>query len=377
MMKFTAHLKTVFAEENKYDNFRKLCYNLNHGLDIYEYDEDGNKVKKSKHEANQAVRKVLMEVCDLTEADLKSSKLRKRAYEEHHNELFALIEEDIDYKVYTGFKDSEWFNTYVDMRNIKLGDDEEYWTKENVMLVVSEIAGDMHDFTLQYLNEGTSHKIHTKKYAVKVGKDIDLIMLGRIDFTEFTDKVAEAFAYKVQELCFAGIYAAAAKLPNNSQFVKTGPLTAATKTSFDTVLEDVGMANEAEVVIMGTKTALKKLNGLVEPGTGAVDWRSESQKETVANLGRLGSYEGTELVEIPQRFVKNDVTKKLIDNTKLLIFAKTQDKFVWFTDRGESEIFEEGQSKGDLADDFQKYEVKREFGVNVELPQYFGQWTIE
>ena len=376
-MKFTAHLRTVFAEENKYENFRKLCYNLNHGIDIYEYDEDGNKIKKSKHEANQAVRKVLLEVCELNEEDVKSPKLRRRAIDRHYNEFFELIEEDIDFKVYTGFKESEWFNTYVDMRNIKLGDDEEYWTKDDIMLVVSEIAGDQHDLTLQYLNEGTSYKIHTRKYGVKVGNDIDLILLGRIDFTEFTDKVAEAFAYKVQELCFAGIFAAADKLPNKSQFVKTGQLTAATKEKFDLLLEDVGMANEAEVVVMGTKTALKKLNGLVEPGAGAVDWRSESQKEAVANLGRLGSYETTELVEIPQRFVKNDVTKKLIDNTKLLIFAKTQDKFVWFTDKGESEIFEEGQQKGDLADDFQKYEVKREFGVNIELPQYFGQWTIE
>ena len=122
---------------------------------------------------------------------------------------------------------------------------------------------------------------------------------------------------------------------------------------------------------MGTKTALKKLNDLTD-----VDWRSQSQKESVANLGRLGHYEGTELIEIPQRFALNDVTKKLIDNKKLLIFAKTQEKFVWFTDKGETEIVEAGLQKGDLADDFQTYEVQRGFGVSVVLPQYFGTWSF-
>lgn len=372
MVRFSSeHLRNVFAEENKYENFKKLTYDLNNGNDIYEYDDEGNQRKISKKEANKAVRKILMEVCDLTEDDLKSNKRRKRAIEMHHNELFELIESDIDFKVNTAFHESEWFNEFVDMRNIALGDDEEYWTREKIMFIVAEVASDNHDYTLQYLNEGTYSKIHTKKYGVKVGKDIDLILLGRIDFTELTDKIAEAFVYKVQELCFAGIYAASNKLPNPTQFVKTGVLSEGTKESFDTLLEDVATANEAEVVIMGTKTALKKINNLSD-----VDWRSNSQKESIANCGRLGSYEGTELVEIPQRFALNDVTNKLIDNDKLLIFAKTQEKFVWFTDKGETQITERGQEKGDLADDFQTYEVQREFGVNIVLPSYFGVWSF-
>lgn len=373
MMRFsTNHLRKIFEDEEKYNNFKKLTYDLNHGNDIYEYDDDGNQRKISKKEANKAVRKIIMEILDLTEEDLKSKKRRERAIELHHNEVFEVTETDIDFKVNTAFHESEWFNNFVDMRNIALGDDEEYWTTNKIMLVVAEISGDHHDLTLQHLNEATSQKLHTKKYGMKVGKDIDLIVLGRVDFTEFTDKIAEAFVYKIQELCYTGVYGAADKLPNNTQFVKTGVLSADTKEAFDTLIEDVGTANEAEVVIMGTKTALKKLNALTD-----VDWRSDSQKESIANSGRLGSYEGTELIEIPQRFALNDVTKKLIDNNRLLIFAKNQEKFVWFTDKGETQIVEAGTQKGDLADDFQTYEVQREFGVAVVLPQYFGQWSFE
>lgn len=372
MVRFsTENLNRVFADENKYNDFKRLTYDLNHGNDIYEYDEDGNQKKISKHEANKAVRKIIMEVCGLTDADVKSNKKRERALSLHANEIFEIIEDDVDFKVNTAFHESEWFNDFVDMRNVTLGDEEVYWTHEKVMLAVAEVSGDHHSLTLQHLNEGVAHTVHTKHYAVKIGKDIDLILLGRVDFTELTDKIAEAFVYKVQELCYTGIYSAATKLPNNTQFVKTGTLSASTKDSFDTLIEDVGTANEAEVVIMGTKTALKKLNALTE-----VDWRSDSQKEAVANSGRLGSYEGTELVEIPQRFAFNDVTKKLIDNAKLLIFAKNQEKFVWFTDKGETQIYESGLQKGEHMDDFQKYEVQREFGVETVLPSYFGVWTL-
>lgn len=208
-----------------------------------------------------------------------------------------------------------------------------------------------------------------KKFLI--GKDIDLILLGRVNFTELTDKIAEAFASMIQTTCYEEVYNASSKLPNNSQFVKSGPLSSETKEKFDTLLEDVATANEAEIVIMGTKMALKKMNALAD-----IDWRSNSQKEAVASLGHLGTYEVTDLIEIPQRFARNDVTKKLIDNKMLLIFAKNQEKFVKFVDKGETEITEDGQNKGDLADDFQTYEVQREMGVSTILPRYFGVWKI-
>ena len=63
MIRFsTEHLRTVFADEDKYKNFKKLTYDLNHGNDIYEYDEDGNQRKISKNESKKAFRKNLMEL---------------------------------------------------------------------------------------------------------------------------------------------------------------------------------------------------------------------------------------------------------------------------------------------------------------------------
>ena len=68
-----------------------------------------------------------------------------RALKSHLNEVFEVIEEDVDFKVSTAFKDSEWFNEFVEQRNVALGDDEEFWTQDDIMRAVAKISGDHHD----------------------------------------------------------------------------------------------------------------------------------------------------------------------------------------------------------------------------------------
>jgi len=369
MMTFsTNHLRTVFAEEGKYDAFKKLTYDLNRGNEIYEYDEDGNKKRISKAEANKAVQKVIFEILELTEETAKSKKARRRAYEKHHTELFEVIEEEIEFKIQEGFKESEWFNEFVEMKNLALGDENEFWTDEKVYLEVARVAGDHHDLTMQTLGEGESYRVQTSKFAVKVGADIDMVTTGRLDFTKLTDKIAEAFITKTQAMMYDEVIHAADKLPANSQFNKTGSLT---KDVFDTLLEDVSAANGAEVVIMGTKVALKKLNALAD-----VDWASEDQKRQINTLGRLGNYETTTLIEIPQRFAVGNTGTKLVASDKVLIMPRTAEKFVKFVDVGETEIREVNE-KGAYADDFQSYEVHREMGIATQIGQFFGCFTFE
>ena len=310
-----------------------------------------------------------MEVCGLSDEDLKSPKRVKRAVKTHHNELFEIIESDIEFKVSTGLSDDEWFNRFVENRNVALGDEEEFEIKgDNVLFIIAEISGDHHDLTMQNLPSGERFRVHVKRYGVKVGKDIDLVILGRVDYTELTDKIAESFVYDIKEKCFTAMYGAAKKLPNNSKFNKTGALV---KEAWDELIEDVATANNSDVYIVGTKMALKRLTALAD-----IDWVSEDQKRDVATMGRLGSYEGTTMVEIPQRFKLNDVNEKLYANNILFVFANTEDKFIKFTDKGEVEIVEVTE-KAEMADDFQTYEVQRSYGVGITLGQYFGAYTIE
>lgn len=373
----TPHLRAVFSEEDSLKNFHSLSRKFICGEPIQEFDADGNLRTLSKTEANKGIVRSILPVLDLTEETVGNPKLRKRAMAMHKYELFEVIEEDINFKVDQGYKDSEWFNQFVDYRNEALGDSLEFYTRDKTMLAVSVLSGDHHDITMQSLNEGVSHTIRTQHYGVKIGKDIDLFLTGREDYAELVDAIALAFVQKVQEIAMNAVYDAEDKLVPNSQFVKTGALSTTVKTKFDTLLSDVAAANGSPVIIMGTKVALQQIAKI--GNYNSVEF-SNSQKESIADTGMLGNYEGTQLVEIPQRFaIEKDANgnfKKLFKDDRLFVFATGGDKFVWFVDKGDTEILERGDAKGDYMDDFKTYEVQRELGVETVLPRYFGSWTI-
>lgn len=333
---------------------------------------DGRKV--SKTEANDKARSILFAITGL---DKKSSHRDVlRAMRKHKDEVFEVIEDTIDIAVTKGWNESEFFNTYVETKNLSAGDENEFWTDDEVYLTVSKVAGNHHDLSLQRLASGKSYRVTTSKYGIAVGADLELFLLGRIDFQKFIDKIAEAFLYKIQNDLYAEVMNLDTSVPAGLK--GTGALSSTTKDAFDQVIEDVSAANGGEsVVIIGTRTALAQLNKLVE-----VDWISDSQKEDVAKFGRIGSYQGTTLMEIPQRFGRDvDFTNaqgnlpRLVDNKKLLIVPTSGDKFVKFVDVGETEIYERTET-GDTMDDMKTYEVQREFGVACQLGKYHGAWTL-
>ena len=358
-----SRLQNVFGSEDNFEGFRNLSYDLAHGIEIF--DEDGSRV--SKADADAKVRKYVFEILGINEKSTKRD--RKRAMDKYGKELFEVIEEVIDIKVETGFKESEWFNQFVEERNIARGDSQEFWTDQKVVLAASKISGDHHDFTLQRLGSGESYTVTTSVYGIAVGADIDMYLAGRLDWAKLTDACAKAFVVQIQNEMYAQVMNVGEKLP--AQWKGTGALGASTKDQFDTLLEDVAIANDnVPVIIMGTRTALKKLNALAD-----VDWISLAQKEEMAKMGRLGSYEGVVLMEIPQRFELNNTTKKLVDSTKLLILPQVENKFVKFVDVGETEIYEVTE-KGARMDDTMKYEVQRAMGIGTQIGCYFGVWQL-
>lgn len=366
------HVQTVFTNlcedgvtpEENYEGFKKLTYDLNHNPNEI-YDEEGNKI--SKKDAEDAVRKFVFAIMGLTEHSTKRD--RKRAMDKHGIELFEVMEEEIDIKVETGFRESEFFNNYVEQRNLSRGDSQEFWTNEKVILSVTKISGDHHDFTLQRLGSGESYTVTTSVYGIAVGADIDLYLAGRYDWAKLTDQCAAAFVRKVQNDIYAEMMNAGKKLP--AQFQGTGALSTTTKDKLDTLLEDVSLANDgAQVVIMGTRTGLQQFQKLMD-----VDWITDDQKRDVATMGRLGYYGPYTLVELPQRFALNDTTKKLLDPKILFIMPQVEDKFIKFVDVGETEIYEVNE-KGARMDDTMKYEVQRAMGVGVQIGRYFGVWTL-
>lgn len=364
-MHFNNRVINVFSEMGTtYDEIKNLMF------DLYKGELSDGITKK---EAEDKLREMSLKIFGLTKNSSKRD--RKRAYNEYGRQFFDVIEEVTDFTVSTGLKENEWFNILVNYRNLADGDENLFYNEhEEVILSVARMGKRHHDTMLQRLPEGSTYTIETDVYGAAVGADIDRYLLGHEDWTKLVDAITKAFVVKVQELIFAEILAAPAKLPVQTGFVETGALSEATRKNFNKVLQNVSVANDnADVIIMGTMVGLQELENLIK-----VNWIADSQKESVANMGRLGNYGRYQLVEIPQRFAKNDVTKDMYDDNILWVFAAGDEKLVDMIDVGETlidEITERGEANGRI-DDIMKYEVQRELGVGTRIGKYFGKWTI-
>lgn len=363
-MNFSAHVMNVFADmKTSYDEVKNLMF------DLYKGELDGI----SKKDAEDKLREISLKIFGLTKDSTRRD--RKRAYEEHGRQFFDVIEEVVDWTVSTGLKENEWFNALVNYRNLQEGDENLFVNEhEEVILSVARMGKRHHDTMLQRLPENTTYTVDTDVYGAAVGADIDRYLIGQEDWTKLVDAITKAFVVVIQDLIFAEILEAPKKLPVTDPFVQTGALDVANRKKFNKVLQNVSVANDnADVVIMGTMVGLQELENLID-----IKWVSASQKEDVATMGRLGHYGRYELIEIPQRFARNDVTKDVYDDNILWIFAAGDNKLVDMVDVGETlveEITDRGTANSNIAD-LMKYEVQRELGVATRLGKNFGQWTI-
>mgnify|MGYP000236227128 FL=1 len=364
-MNFSAHVLNVFDEmKTSYEEVKNLMF------DLYKNELDDG---ISKREAEDKLREVSLKIFGLTKDS--SRRERERAYRDHARQYFDVIEEVTDWTVSTGLKENEWFNALVNYRNLKEGDTNLFVNEhEEVILSIARMGKRHHDTMLQRLPENTTYSVETDVYGAAVGADIDRYLIGQEDWTKLVDAITKAFVVKIQELIFAEILEAPKKLPAQSEFVQTGALNTTNRKKFNKILQNVSVANDnADVVIMGTMVALQELENLID-----VKWVADSQKEDIAKMGRLGNYGRYTLVEIPQRFARNDVTKSMYKDDTLFVFASGDNKLVDMVDVGETlieEITERGTANSNIAD-IMKYEVQRELGVSTRIGRYFGSWTI-
>lgn len=346
---------------------KNLMFDLGAGREIY--DAEAGRVI-SKAEASDTIRKACFEYLGLTK-DSTTKQIKRALNSERGTQFFTVIEEIIDTQIAHGLSENEFFNTWVESKNMADGDRNEFWADDEIILTVSKVSGDAHDLSMQRLSSGQSYHVDTAVYGIKVGGDIRLFLTGRKDWGAFVDAVVKAYIQKVQALIATQFANGVNMLPVPATLKGTGALAASTKAQFDAIIEKVGVANESGVVIMGTKTALKALNALTK-----VDWAdpASSIKEAVANTGIIGNYEGTPLMEIPQKFTDKTLATPIVDNKKLYIMPVVDDRFIKFVDYGETEL--EVNEKGATQDDMQSYEVQRRMGVATIMTRYHGEWTI-
>lgn len=363
LMQFDANVRDVFDnDEAKYESFNKLMLDVaNNSL------EEGISLK----EANAKITQKFREITGLNEKSSRSEV--RKAIRRNQTVLFELIETVIPNMLQTGWADNPFFMEWVEQVNTDIGDQNIFTVDDNSILEVAKVSGNHWDVDRVKLGKGQSFSIPTSWYAIAVYEEYERLLIGS-DFSKFVTKLYEACDRFVNESIYQAVMDAEQKLPGGAsgsgQWVKTGELNTAGKATFMQLIEDVQMATGMEVVIMGTKVALSKLEGMQD-----INWISNDMKTERNTLGMLGYFEGIRLVEIKQGFRQNDTSNRLVDDKKLLIMPVGDNKFIKYVSEGEPEMRQVNDNtiENDMT---YSYTYQFKMGVGVVINMLFGVWNI-
>ena len=356
-MTFDATIKNAFNNNAEdYVAFNKLL------VDSYKGEVDGYSAKEANDKIVEIFRKAIG--CDenSTKAEIRKAIRRNQV------QIYELIEETIQDALVSGWDSNPFFQEYVDVRNLALGDKNEFYIEDESVLSVMKVSGNHHDIIRQRLGAGDYQSIATYWYALKIYAEFERLLTGAEDWAKLVSKVSEAFDRYINEALYNAMIGAGANL--GTQWLKTGAIGDATKETLRTLCMDVAMATGHEVVIMGTRAALAPVYALTN-----VSWASNDMKNQMHTTGRFGYWEGIRLVEIPQNFKLNDTTNYLVDNDKLFIMPVADNKFIKLVNEGDAQVFQI-QDAGERRDMTYEYEYQMKMGIAVMTNLKWGMWSI-
>lgn len=325
-----------------------------------------------KKAANENIRQFALDLVGLNDTTVKSPRAYRKAMKKNGGALFEILEDTVQDMLVEGWGEDPFFMQFVEVRNLSDGDSQEFVLEDDVDLTVHKVSGGNHDYILQTLRGGSTFTIGTARYGAAIGADIRSYLLGKVDFARLMQKVYEAFDEKLKAEIYTELQAVGTKLPANSGFNKALAITTANKADIDTLIEDVNAANgNVGVIVLGLESTLKKFGQLTD-----VDWISSDAKNELYHTGKLGVYEGTPLVGIPQMVKKKGTgVTKLISPDQILILPAGMDRPIKLVDKGDT-VMREVNSVGDYQDDLMSFEMEREWGVETIVGKWFGVITV-
>lgn len=370
---FSERVLNVFnAFNTNHECMTALMSDLALGREIYDAETD-KVIPKAEAEATvlEFSRQILGVTPEMIEH--KDAKAIKRAFRDNKRDWYDVIEDTLDITTVTGIQASEWFNNLANTINIGYGDRQDLIAETESVLSVATVGTSHHDHIMQRLAPGQRYTIPTARHAVKVGADINKYILGQVAWDKFVAAIDAAYMLDIQSSILASVDAAVTAL--GIAWKGTGALGASTKQAFLDICDNVSDANGgSEVIVLGTKNALRKITAI-----GDVDWAADKQKDSMADNGNIGWFEGTTLVRIPNRFSDNTLTSKVFDDKTLYILASgASNKLVTLVEEGSievDEVTEKGISNGYI-DDLMSFEVQRIYGAGVVPGAVFGAWIL-
>ncbi len=363
-MRYNSTVQSAFDnDENKFMGFQQLLVEAAR-KEVKEY---------SAKEANAKIVEKFRAALGIEPTD-RPQHIR-RTIRANSDLVFTLIEETVEELIITGWMENPFFMDYVEVKNLALGDENDFYVEDDSILSVSKISGNHHNMIRQRLGAGRHFSVAGEWYGIKIYADFEKVLTGAEDWASFVLKVTEAINRYLYDALYAALRGAKENLGAN--WVKSGAIDVANKATLVKLCQDISMATGSEVTIFGARTALSSLTAMAD-----VNWAPNSVKEEYyRNGGVLGNWEGFKVAEIGQGLkrgasINSAAVEYQLDTDRLYIIPTGMaNRFIKLVNYGETMVHQI-VDKDINRDMSQEYEVMYKMGINVILNTVFGIWEI-
>ncbi|HZJ99525.1 MAG TPA: hypothetical protein VFC79_05945 [Tissierellaceae bacterium] len=321
------------------------------GIDIIRNQVNTEFASANREEQMEVFRKALIE------ANGGSDKLSYKSLR-RNIAVFEIIEEILKVNDVQGWEDNDFFEQFVDYRNIALGDENVFYIPDNSLFSVNKTADGIGRTIRQRINTGEHKSIPTVFYTIEAYEEANRLLAGRINIVDFVERIRRSFAEKRSNAIYQTFYDGLSGLP--TAFQKSGSYVEADMLE---LIAHVEASTGGSAIIVGTKAALAKINTAVV---------SDSARERYNQEGFYGMLSGTPMLAIKQSHKIGTHEFAISDND--LWIVTSNDKPIKFVTKGDP-IFEQGDISRN-ADRTIDLFAGEEWGVAIVLDQLYGQYRI-
>lgn len=285
-----------------------------------------------------------------------------QAYRRNNLVLFEIMEEITNITIGENVLNSPFIDAFVEVKNRALGDKTAFYS-EGGLLSVASFAGNHWDTNRQAIDVGQEVTLPSEWVYIHCYDDLERFLLGINGLERIMDKIYKSTNKYIQDRLYAQFQNVANSVP--TEFAKSGNSEEAVGALVDLVQAAGGYGS---ITIAGTKGALRKLATTVPD-----KMFSDSQKEAKANTGSIGTWEGNNLMVIPQTLKSGTFTLALDDSKIFIMGGDVKPIKLEFIGDTRSDIDTEGKKNNDASVDVQ---IQTKLGMGLLLPPYFGVFTF-
>lgn len=271
-------------------------------------------------------------------------------------ELFSVVEELISIALDIAALEDSPIRNMIEEKRYDWGDKPEFVIRDNSLLTVDVVANGTQGIRRQRVVSERRVPVTPMNKAIKIYEELILILSGRIDWTEFVNRVALSFERE--------FYASIAKQLNSladARFNVTAT-GSPTEAGLLALIEKVEAATGRTAYLLGTRTAFRSFT-LTNVG--------EKVRDDYYDMGYAGKFNGTDCIRL-KNYLNADGSFVLSD-TRIYVVTG-EDKIFKHYIEGEPIII--ARDAADNADLTQEYTVIRREGVAVAISDTMGVYDF-